>query len=145
MEEKELIQKVQEIIWDDLLTAKSIDSVNFKPHPYCITPSHLSRNKDSMYLWKPQIEEMEAQHWPMCWMYTDWYWRRSNWRSGNCTQRCNMLFGEHTSDKVLFLQLKCNCSNEEVNKRIKKLVEILQENKVDWIAFVETEEKYRAS
>ena len=54
---------------------------------------------------------------------------------------CFLRYEEHKSNRVLFLSLVRNLSNEKVKKILKDLP--LTENKIDGICFVETPEKYR--
>ena len=58
---------------------------------------------------------------------------------------CISSYDEHTSDKVMFFSLTRNCSNQEANDALKKLVKLLEKNKIDGIAFVETPEEFRVT
>lgn len=144
MEKEDIIKQLQELVWDEFLIVHDITNINYKPHPYCIWPKHLEYN-DSMYLWEASIKSMEREHWPMCAMYTDWRWKRYNAYSSSkwCTMKCNLKYEEHTSDKVVALKLKCNCKNEDIQPLMKSMVSILEENKIDWFVFVDTDEKFR--
>ena len=137
-EEKET--KLKELLKDqDVFEVKSVDNVNHKPHPYCITDKHLAHN-DSMYLGERQIRDMEKVHGPMCGMYgngTRWI----NHSSPGYT-RCNLRYEDHTSDCVAFLKLKRNCTKEEASEVLKSVVEDVKDT-IDGFAFVETKEKFR--
>lgn len=121
---EELIKQLQEILAPEFIV-KSIDSINFKPHPYCITHHHLSRNS-SMHLGKEQIEAMEKKHGPMCGV-----------------PGCNVYYEQHTSDKACFLQLTQNLQQSVAQEKLKSAIPILTENKIDGFVFVDTREKFR--
>ncbi len=57
--------------------------------------------------------------------------------------KCGLSVEEHTSDKVAFLQLLRNGTNDEANKILKDLVDALGEDIVDGYIFIETSEKLR--
>jgi len=56
---------------------------------------------------------------------------------------CNLSYDEHTADKVIFLQLKNNVSQEFMQKAIEKIVEALPDKSFDGFSFIETEQKFR--
>ena len=121
---------------------ETITSINFKPHPYCISEKHLKYN-DSMYLWESQIETMEKVHWPMCWMYTNWRWEWANWYRWDFNQRCTLPYKEHTHDEVAVIVLQRDVSQDEISEALKRTVTYCESEWIDWFVFKETEEKYR--
>ena len=124
MTEQEIIQEMQSRLGDSF-TVLSINTVNQKPHPYCITDKHLSRNS-SMYLGVEQINDMEKKYGPMCGV-----------------KGCNVLFEEHKGDRVVFLQLCRNMPNSEATELLRTCAGLLETNGIDGITFVETPEQYR--
>jgi len=141
MTNKEKEKKITEALnKQDVFLVKSVDDINHKPHPYCITEKHLEYN-DSMYLGDEQIKKMESTHGDMCGMYSNGKETINKYRYGYT--RCNVPYGEHTSDNVCFLQLKRNTTNAEANVILKQLVDDVGEKFVDGFAFVETEDKFR--
>lgn len=137
--EEKLIYQVNNVL--DHFIASSVDSVNFKPHPYCITPQHLQYA--NMYLDKGTIKDAE-KHGVKCGMYHD----PSN-PSKYCNYhkkgfvRCSLSYEQHTNDKALFLKLKCHLSKKEAGKELLKIKPLLDQNNIDGIAFLETAEKFR--
>lgn len=123
----DIINTINSIIDQSIVTALSIESVNHDPHPYVVGPNHIAKNQ-SMYLGKEQIEEMERKGLAKC------------YHPG-----CRVPFNQHKSDKVLFLQLQRNCSDEEIQAELKKLVDHYGETnkEFDGFGFVDTKEKYR--
>ena len=113
---------------------ESIINVNFDPHPYCITPEHLS--SDRICLDEAAIKEAEEKG-VRCGMYVRGN-KYTNRPSYGYT-RCDIPYDEHTSDKVLFIKAL-------VDKPIKKLAGLqkylmsikptLKKLKVDGIAFI---------
>lgn len=95
----------------------SIESVNHKPHPYCITPKHLEG--DHMFLDEAAILEAESKG-AKC----GTYYNPSNPKeycnySKRGFVRCELSLKDHTSEKALFIRAL-------VEKQIKDL-EGLQE------------------
>ena len=107
-------------------TVMSIDTINHKPHPYCITPQHLKHNPHSIYLGEEQIQQMESTRGSMCGV-----------------PGCNLKYDKHTSDKVCALQLTRNLTQKEAQDKLKSVLDILSENKIDGFMFVDTPEKFR--
>lgn len=116
---------------------RSIDNVNHKPHPYCITPNHLKYN-DSMYIGGEQIERMERTRGGMCGMYTDGNKIKNGSFVGGT--RCTTLYSEHTSDKVLFVQSLTDEKNPNKWKGftdwMKATKPIMEKLKIDGLAFI---------
>jgi len=105
-----------------IFTVKSITNVNHKPHPYMVGPQHIKHASDK-HMGRLGEETMRAVR---------------------CAHpNCHVEYDDHKSDKVLFVQLKRNASNDEASDELKKLLEIFQNNGIDGVAFVETPEGYR--
>lgn len=123
MTNEEKLKKVEEkFMENDVLKLMSINDVNFRPHPYMIGSKHIAYASDHF---GGRLDERTLEKVP-------------------CAEPgCILSYAEHTSDKVLFLQLKRNATDKEIHKFVDPLVETLKELKVDGIAFVETEEKFR--
>lgn len=121
------IDEINTLLDTGKIQGLSIEHINFDPHPYMIGPKHLEYN-DSMFLGESQISHMEKTHGPMCY---------------NAPRGCQILYGDHTSIKSLFMQLQCNLGNEEAAKELFKIKPYLLENEIDGITFVDTPEKYR--
>lgn len=90
-------------------TVKEVTTINYRPHPYCITPKHLERNPHPMVIGHEQIEEMERKHGPMCGMYGDGSSRWRNSRTAKFPKRCDTPYDEHVSDKVAVIQTTQDC------------------------------------
>ena len=105
-----------------LLKALSIDHVNHKPHRFMIGPKHVSYASEnySGILDERTLAAVPCAH-----------------------PKCHLLYIDHRSDKVLFMQLTRNGNKEEADAELKKIVDIMKDNKIDGIVMVETDENYR--
>jgi len=105
-----------------LFSVKSIDNVNHRPHPFMIGPRHIKHASDKYngMLGDETLKEIPCD-----------------------MNGCNLSHDQHTSDKVLFLQLTKSISNKEAQKELGGITNILEENKIDGISLVETKEKFR--
>ncbi len=108
----------------DFAFVDSITNINFKPHPYTIGPKHVeAAQKYGGILDEEVIKEIKC-----------------------AVPHCQLSYGQHTSDRVAFVKLTRNCSNEEMQEWLKDLVNNwipTQKPKIDGFGFVETEEKFR--
>ena len=111
-EEKEIA--IKKLLENSCLTCLSVKDVNHKPHIFMITQKHIANSK-GMYL--------EANSAP-CGM-----------------PDCRLSYEEHTSDNVAFLQAVKDCTNQEVNIELNKIVEKFGEKFLDGFAFVESKFK----
>ena len=124
--EEQLIAQLQELIGDGF-KALSINDVNCKPHPYIIGPKHVSWASDK---WGGMITETSILD--------------GEEHSVHCAHPgCTIGYKEHTCDKVLFVQLTRNMTNDEANIAFKKAISLMQEHKIVGLSFVETDEKFR--
>ena len=118
--------KPKELLQEKLspeFTVMDIINVNHKPHPYCITPKHL---KHSIYLGAEQIQQMESTRGSMCGV-----------------PGCNLEFTKHISDKIAFLQLTDNLTQQQVQEKLQSVTDICKEHKIDGFTFVETTEHFK--
>lgn len=125
MNNEEKAKKIKEALKEqDVFCVKSVENINFKPHPYMIGPIHISYASDHYggMLGDETLKAVRCAH-----------------------PNCNIPYEQHTSDNVCFLQLLRNATNEEANVILKSLVETIGQSLVDGFAFVETEEKFRIS
>lgn len=124
----------------NLFLLKGVHDVNHKPHPYCITPKHLST--DSMYLTADVIREAEKKHGAHCGMYVSANGKYANHYVDGYSP-CRIPYDDHTSDCVAFLQLTRNCKNTEASEVLKSIVDRIDKNLIDGFTLVETDEKFR--
>ncbi len=118
-------QVIKDIINNsDIFTFKDIMNVNHKPHPYTIGPKHIAYASDHHggLLGQETLDKVP------CYVLG-----------------CQLSYDEHTSDKVLFLQLKRHATPEEasalfVNPELKAE---LEKEKIAGVSFIETDEKFR--
>ena len=108
-----------------LFEFKDISHVNHKPHPFMLGPAHVkfAADKYSGMLGDPCVND---KNFPLC----------SN-------LGCTLSYKEHTSDKVLFLSLTRDLSNKEAQKVLMGIKPILEEENIDGVAFIETDQKFR--
>jgi hypothetical protein len=58
---------------------------------------------------------------------------------------CNLKFEQHISDKVAFLQLTGNLTQQQAHEKLQSVTDICTEYKIDGFTFVETPEQFRIS
>jgi len=116
---------------------EDIQNVNYKPHPYCITPKHLSG--DHMYLGEAEIKEAEEKHGAKCGIYVspdgkDW---QNSFKSGY--HRCEVPYAEHTSDRVLFIKVLVDKEIKDLKglkTYLKSIAPTMKKLKIDGVAFI---------
>lgn len=112
----------------------SITNVNYKPHPYCITPEHLETA--DMYLNETSIREAEKNG-VRCGMYVKGDKYCNHPESGYT--RCDVPYDEHKSDKVLFIKALVDKEIKDLSgleSYLKKIKHMLEELGIDGIAFI---------
>lgn len=115
MSNEEIKEKVTEILPDNVI-CYNVENINHRPHLFMITNKHISNSK-GMHL---------------------------DVNSAPCGfKNCTLKYSEHTSDKVIFLQLRDNINKDVIQKILQKIVEALPEKSFNGFSFIETEEKYR--
>ena len=107
---------------------ESIESVNFKPHPFTIGPKLVAYASDNFsgMLGTPAIESYEEKYGSSC-AYRD--------KDG----KCRVLYSEHTSERAAFLRVKTDKELKEIKELPKFLFAIKPElikEKIDGIAFL---------
>lgn len=123
MTNEDKLEKVNETLQEnDCVFAKGVHDVNHRPHPYMIGPKHVSYASEHFggILDERTVNKIKCDH-----------------------PGCNLLYDEHVSDCFLFFQLKRDVLESELHIFIDPLVPILKDLKIDGIAFVETDEKFR--
>ena len=115
MTNDELKQKVDELLPENVI-CYGVNYVNHKPHHFMITDKHIKNSPGGIL--DPD--------------------------SAPCGFKdCNLKYSEHTSDRVIFLQLKENVQTDYMQKVLQKIVENIPEKSFDGFTFVDTPEKYR--
>lgn len=128
METQQLQEELQRLLGSSFIV-KDIRHVNHKPHPFTIGAPIVAWTADNHggMLTEAAIESFEKQRGSVC-----------------AVPGCTFLYKEHTNgDKVLFLQLTENLDNKTAANTIFKIKELMLQEKVDGICFVETPEQYR--
>lgn len=123
MNRDELEKKAKVFFEDcDIFTMLSVEHVNHDPHPYVIGPKHIAHASDKHcgMLGEETLKAIPCAH-----------------------PRCQVPYDQHTSDTVMFLQLKREATNNEVAAKLKELVTVVDEKSFDGVSFVDTKEKFR--
>lgn len=107
---------------DLFIKLMDIMDVNHHPHPYTIGPKHIQHASDHSggLLGEDTVQKIPCAH-----------------------LNCKLSYAEHTSDKVMFLQLKRNTTDKEMHEFMDNLSKTFVEDKIDGICFIETDEKFR--
>jgi hypothetical protein len=121
---------------------EDIQNVNHKPHPYCITPKHLTG--ESMYLGEKEIRDAEKNHGARCGIYVspDGKQYKNAFKSG--WKKCNLSYDEHTSDRVLFIKALVDKEVkdlENIQDYLKSIAPKMKELKIDGVAFIGPDKK----
>lgn len=141
--EEEIISELP-IIKSKDFKIESIQRVNHRPHPYCITPKHLEG--DSMYLDENAIIKAE-ENGARCGMYENGDSYANGFKPGY--SRCTHSYKEHKSDFVMFLRATVpNKTPKEllgVTSWFKKAKPIMEKHKIDGVAFIEYQKPTKKS
>lgn len=124
---KEELEKIFSPLCYYPLSFVSVNTVNFKPHPYTIGPKHINYASDHCggILGEDVCKKVPCAH-------SDRY------------SSCKLSYDQHTYDTVLFLSLTRNVTEEEVKEVLNpKFGNFMEENGLDGVAFLETPQKYR--
>jgi hypothetical protein len=108
----------------DVAYIDTVTNVNHKPHPFTIGPRHVAHASD-------RCGGMLGEE---------------TLRAVPCVfPQCRTDYDGHTSDKVAFVKLKRDCTNEEITSFLQseEVTKLTEAEKIDGFAFVETEEKFR--
>lgn len=138
-ENKQIIKEAGDLLVH--FNVLNINSVNHKPHPFCITEKHIERYTS---ISGESIRELEKKTGKSsCGMYVSSDGNQYANHSQPGWSKCDKFYDEHTSNKVMFLQLKENISDAQAKEDLLKLENLMTENNIDGFTFVETPEKYR--
>ena len=120
MTNKELTKKWAGLIGDPLIVRK-VDNVNYRPHSFMIGSKHVAHaaNYHSGRLGEATMNAIGCA-----------------WQDKKYGPTCGMSYGEHTSDRVMFLSLIRDCSQQEVRNILKPLTAQIEGDKIDGVAFV---------
>ena len=125
MKNEEVIKRAKELLEEgNIFEVLEIRGANHKPHQFMVGPKHVAHAYDhySGLLGEETLKEV------------------------NCAYPgCRLSYDEHTYDKVMFLQLKRNMTNQEASDEVKKIIPLLEGNGIVGVSFVETKEKFRIS
>lgn len=129
MNAKEKVTKCAEVLAEkDIFKILDLQEFNHKPHHFTIGSEHIQ--KYHLDMTKP------------CAGYVDAEGNYSN-RSKPGYHKCGLPLEQHTHDEVIFLQLTRNVTHEEAHTELLKLKPLMEEMKIEGIAFVDTPEQYR--
>jgi len=114
---KEMIEK------NKFLKFKDIIAANFDPHPVMISPTHIeyANNHNGGIIDESVLKEIGCKH----------------------VGGCNIPFDEHRHDNILLLQLRDNCTKEDITEHISSLKSDMKSDKITGLTFVDTPEEYR--
>ena len=118
---EELDKKYGKLVKDPFVF-EAILAVNHKPHPYVIGPKHVAHASDH---YCGRLGEATLEAIPCAF------------------PRCNLSYDEHTFDRVCFVKLTRNASEDEAREALKALVDEFEKDKIDGVTFIETPEQYR--
>lgn len=119
MNNKEKEIAIKELLENSCLTCLKVNDVNHTPHPYMIGSKHITHASDNH---GGRLGEATLKAVP-------------------CAYNCGLSYEEHTSDNVAFLQAVKDCTKEEINIELNKIVEKFGEKFLDGFAFVESKFK----
>jgi hypothetical protein len=121
---------------------EAITSMNFRPHPYCITPDHVGFASDRYFgmLGEEAIQEAEREKKASCGMYINPDTKECHNGPRYGYWRCNVPYEGHTADRVLFIRALVDKPIKELTglqDYLKSIVDKLKELKIDGVAFIE--------
>ena len=120
MNNDELRRKYKKILQDRPVKARKVLQCNFDPHPFCIGPQHMKGA--GMIIGKTEM------------------------RSAPCAAPgCELNYDQHTSQKVLLVQLTEHMKKAAFDKIVSDLKESFKKDGIEGLALVETDEKFRVT
>lgn len=134
MSNEELKTKIEKFLENqDVFIIKSVKHVNSKPHPYVIGTRHVNFAADNWHgmLSADCIRDGEKRRLVHCYFKTSGY------------HYCDLPYDEHTSERVIFLQLKRHVSNKEAAHILSEIKDEIKDEGIAGFAFIETPEKFR--
>ena len=103
----ELTYKYQKLLKSDLLTVLRVDRVNYQPHPFMIGSQHFP--KDGRMFIDPH--------------------------QAPCAMRgCNLSYDEHTSDRALIVNVRRDCTGDELRTVLLPITAGLTADKINGVA-----------
>lgn len=129
MNAREKVAKCAEALAEKgIFVILDLQEFNHQPHPFTIGREHIQRyHLDTT---KPCAGYVNDQG--------DY---RNTSKPGY--HKCGLPLEQHTHDEVIFLQLTRNVKHEEAHAELLKLKPLMEEMKIEGIAFVDTPEQYR--
>ena len=144
MEKQEFIKQANKELLD-LFTIKSIQAVNHKPHPYCITEKHITGQYVVLNDTTIKEQEREAGK-SLCGMYINPD-NPKEYTNGHKRGwiKCDKLLDEHTADMDCFLKQQKNATVVQLNAEMVKLEEFRKQKdiKYDGYALIEPDENVK--
>lgn len=123
MDRNEFIEQANETLDETIVQVERVENVNYNPHPYMITPRHITA--DTMILNERTIRHAERRG------------ARCGWKG------CEKSYDEHTFDTVVFMVLTRDVSESEIHEELKKIVDLTEQAGFDGFGFLDTPAKYR--
>lgn len=123
-DEKDLVvEELNKILSEHgLFKALSINNINHDPHAFVVGPQH--------------IKDAATNHGGML--------GEATLNKVHCAYPgCKLMYADHKSDKVVFLQLARDGKNDEANAELGLIKQILTDNKIEGIVMVESDPEYR--
>lgn len=120
--EKLLTTLTEALSKDTMLSVKGFIEENHKPHPFKVGAKHqlAAEEENEGVLTEEICERIPCEH-----LY------------------CNLSYEEHTSDKILILQLTRDAEQVDVMNELVLLKLIMSENNIKAVQFADTEEGYQ--
>ena len=127
MERNLIIEQARELLKNTHFLVKGINDVNFKVdgkpgHPFTIGTKHVKYASDN---YSSRLGEETCRVIPCA------------------APHCHKDYNSHTHDTVLFLQLTSDVDKETATAELKRLVPLIETNKLDGVGFVDTDQKFR--
>lgn len=123
MNKEELLTTLTEALGEDtMISPKGFVEDNYKPHQFRVGAKHqLAAEKENKGVLTEEIcQRIPCEH-----------------------LHCDLKYEEHTSDKILILQLKRDSEQADVMNEINKLKSIIMDNNIKAVKFADTEEGYK--
>ena len=143
MTNDELLNKINGLLKeDDLIKAISIDNVNYKPHPYCISDKHITGKYASLSDATIKSLEKESNGKIHCGMYVHSNGQYTNGYKQGWTP-CTIPYEDHVSDTVCFVQLNKYITNDQAQEQFAKIKDLILT--ISGVAFIDTDEQFRVT
>ena len=123
MNKEQLLTVLTEALGEDtMISPKGFIEENHKPHQFTVGAKHqLAAEKENKGVLTEEIcQRIRCEH-----------------------PHCNLRYEEHTSDKILILQLKRDAEQVDVMNELVKIKALMLDNKIIATQFANTEEGYK--